>query len=209
MKEMYFFKIVISDLFDFATDPEGEQMTLLQFAKELKKGESEIKYIQQIIDEAHNYREIKRKSGEKGGKAKASSAKAKASSAKAVLKQSLADPYPKTKTKTKTKTETETKKRSKKDCPLFSSTFWPSYPRKEGKEAAQRAWGKLTEDEKIAAIDALPLHKKCDQWQEPCYIPHPSTWLNQKRFNDQLPPPSPPKKRIPTREEIIAENGWM
>ena len=79
MKKPFFFRIESADLLDFATDPEGEGMSLLRFAKELQKGESDIVFIQQIIDETHNYIETKRKAGSKGGQAKASTAKAKAS----------------------------------------------------------------------------------------------------------------------------------
>ena len=73
MKEnkAFFFKLIVADLFDFATDPAGENMTLLQFAKELKRGSSEIEYIQRVINEAHNYMLKQSEKGRKGGIASA------------------------------------------------------------------------------------------------------------------------------------------
>ena len=83
MSKPFFFRIDAGDLLNFATDPEGENMTVLQLAKELQRGESKIEFIQQIIDEAEGFKEKKRNSGRLGGLAKSSSAKA-------VLKQNIA-----------------------------------------------------------------------------------------------------------------------
>ena len=82
-KKPFFVRIDIASFLDFATDPEGINMTLLQFGKALQKGDSDIPYIQSIINETHTFIEKKKAAGSKGGEAKASSAKAKASSAKA------------------------------------------------------------------------------------------------------------------------------
>ncbi|CAB4127620.1 hypothetical protein UFOVP95_41 [uncultured Caudovirales phage] len=62
--------------------------------------------------------------------------------------------------------------------------FWKAYPRKTGKGAAEKAWAKATarlDPEVIfSAIAAYP-------WQEdPQFIPHPATWLNQKRWLDEI-----------------------
>ncbi len=92
MAKPFFFRITAADLLDFATDPDGEGMTLLRFAKELQKGQSDIPFIQSVIEEASTYIEKKRKAGAKGGKAKASSAKAVLSSAKAVAGDALVEP---------------------------------------------------------------------------------------------------------------------
>lgn len=54
----FFFKIVAADLMNFATDPDGECMSLLQFAKHLQRGESDIPFIQGLIDESYEYRRI-------------------------------------------------------------------------------------------------------------------------------------------------------
>lgn len=77
MNRPFYFRIDLIDLMDFATEPAGTKMTLLEFAKELRGGNSKHPAIQRIIDEAHNYIEKKKIAGSKGG----SSAKAKRSSA--------------------------------------------------------------------------------------------------------------------------------
>ena len=79
--KLFFYRIEPGALLDFATDPEGETVTLTRFAKDLIKGQSDIAFIQSIINEARNYLETKRNAGKKGGLAKSSSAKKKASSA--------------------------------------------------------------------------------------------------------------------------------
>jgi hypothetical protein len=66
--------------------------------------------------------------------------------------------------------------------------FWQLYPRKVAKKAAARAWAKLSAQERIAAIQAIPEHAA--QWQaqsrEDWQIPHASTWLNDERWTDEF-----------------------
>lgn len=67
--------------------------------------------------------------------------------------------------------------------------FWSAYPRKIGKEKARTsfksAMKKTTLETMLAAIEA---QKRSDQWQRDGgqYIPHPSTWLNQGRWEDEV-----------------------
>lgn len=70
-KRAFFYKIDVVDLMDFATEPEGAGMTLLQFAKELNRGESSIPYIQKVINEAHGYMAKKSEDSRKAGIASA------------------------------------------------------------------------------------------------------------------------------------------
>ena len=70
MSKPFFYRIDSGELLNFATDPDGIGMTLLTFAKELQRGESNIPFIQAIIDEAHDYIEKKKAAGSAGGKAK-------------------------------------------------------------------------------------------------------------------------------------------
>lgn len=66
--------------------------------------------------------------------------------------------------------------------------FWKLYPRKVSKRVAEKSWSKLTKDEQLDAFEALPVHIK--YWQlkntETEFIPHPATWLNQGRWEDEL-----------------------
>lgn len=85
MSKPFFFRIDLVALFDFATDEIGSKMTLLRFAKELRSGQSEIPYIQDLIIETNDFIDKKKKAGRSGGLAKASSAIAKASKPKQTL----------------------------------------------------------------------------------------------------------------------------
>ena len=69
--------------------------------------------------------------------------------------------------------------------------FWAKYPRKVGKGDARKAWDKLNLTANSALVDvifaALEKQKGWDQWQREGgrYIPHPATWLNQQRWEDE------------------------
>ncbi|MGB0145000.1 MAG: hypothetical protein ACPGAP_09530, partial [Akkermansiaceae bacterium] len=63
--------------------------------------------------------------------------------------------------------------------------FWEVYPRKKGKKDAFRAWPRAIEETDLETIlKAVESQTRSKQWQEPKYIPHPSTWLNQGRWED-------------------------
>lgn len=67
--------------------------------------------------------------------------------------------------------------------------FWNSYPRKEGKKAARKAWDKIRPDPvlQMQIRNALRSQKECDQWTRDGgqFIPHPATWLNGERWKDE------------------------
>lgn len=68
--------------------------------------------------------------------------------------------------------------------------FWSDYPRKIGKPVAKRAFQKAAKefDSMVVVAGTLPW---CEFWTkartEEQFIPHPSTFLNQHRFNDRPP----------------------
>ena len=76
--------------------------------------------------------------------------------------------------------------------------FWSKYPRKVAKRAAQKAWAKLSPQEQKSAVEALVTHNKYYQakgtGQE--FIPHPATWLNQGRWEDEL-------EIAPAQEKVV------
>ena len=79
--------------------------------------------------------------------------------------------------------------------------FWSKYPRKVAKKAAMQAFAKLPIDEQELAVDTLDTH--LEYWKiketETDFIPHPSTWLNQGRYFDELElkPKAPKKPALP------------
>lgn len=66
--------------------------------------------------------------------------------------------------------------------------FWRLYPRKVNKDGARKAFRKVKEPVEVL-LKALENHKKSSQWLKDngVYIPHPTTWLNQRRWEDVLP----------------------
>ena len=65
--------------------------------------------------------------------------------------------------------------------------FWLIYPRKEGKQDARKAFAKLKPDDDLlnTMLEAVQKQKQSDQWSDPRYIPHPATWLNGRRWEDE------------------------
>ena len=92
----------------------------------------------------------------------------------------------KTKVNTKTNTKTNIKVNSIGD---FDS-FWRFYPRKAGKEAARKAWLKLRPDQHIMQMidDNVKERVEKGEWRKDnqSFILHASTYLNQKRWEDEV-----------------------
>ena len=80
--------------------------------------------------------------------------------------------------------------------------LWDYYPRHTSKQAAVKAWDKLKpSDELIAQMGrALRRQKAWDEWQRGIGIPHLSTYLNQRRWEDELEEPAAAPAE--TREEL-------
>ena len=66
--------------------------------------------------------------------------------------------------------------------------FWAAYPRKVGKGDARKAFGKVRV-ELGTLLSAIEAQKASQQWKREGgrYIPNPATWLNQCRWEDELP----------------------
>ena len=86
--------------------------------------------------------------------------------------------------------------------PAFDA-FWQAYPRHDHKFEARKAWDKLKLGQK--AVDklmaALDVRKGRQDWREHVrtghleYIPLASTWLNNRRFEDETVTPHAPATR--------------
>jgi hypothetical protein len=82
------------------------------------------------------------------------------------------------------------------DDPEFDA-FWREYPRKAAKGAAERAWPQAR---KLAALGAIMAGlRRCEFSADPQYIPHPATWLNQRRWEDAPLPPPDLMRRDPSK----------
>ncbi len=69
-------------------------------------------------------------------------------------------------------------------------SFWRFYPRKAGKEAARKAWAKLRPDQHIMQMIADNVKERVEkgEWRKDnqSFILHASTYLNQKRWEDEV-----------------------
>ena len=88
-------------------------------------------------------------------------------------------------------------------------TFWKAYPRKEGKRPAQKSWKSLNPSKELvkSILEDLELRKKSEQWEDKKFIPHPATYLNQKRWEDEDKPAERKKKEYYMGLEIKRLEG--
>lgn len=65
--------------------------------------------------------------------------------------------------------------------------FWSAYPRKEGKQKAKAAFEKVNVPLDVL-LNAIEQQKESAQWSKDNgqFIPHPTTWLNGKRWEDEV-----------------------
>jgi hypothetical protein len=78
-------------------------------------------------------------------------------------------------------------------------TFYSTYPRKVSKTNAEKAWKK----QKCVLSEVMPsLQKQMKLWNDPQFIPHPATWLNGRRWEDDLT-----SKSIPTQQTAYKNNS--
>jgi len=65
--------------------------------------------------------------------------------------------------------------------------FWNVYPKKEAKRKALTAYENIKKPIPSLQIILSSIEKqnKSDQWQDAQYIPHPASWINQRRWEDE------------------------
>lgn len=103
-----------------------------------------------------------------------------------VLAGCLQDAIPETETETEAEAEAEAEQTSQQSF----VDFWNSYPRKVARSDAQKAWIKLKVDSTLLAtiLRAIEEQKLTADWQKDGgkFIPHPTTWLNGRRWEDEV-----------------------
>ena len=72
----------------------------------------------------------------------------------------------------------------KSDLNLFKD-FWDAYPRKTAKGSAEKAWAKAIL--RTSGSEIIHIVKRVKWPDDPEFVPHPSTWLNQRRWEDEGP----------------------
>ena len=103
-----------------------------------------------------------------------------------------------TKCNTEIDTDTELKKDTDKEIKVTPkkpkvdeqafNTFWNEYPKKVAKATAYKAWAKVDPKLYETIMTALAIQKASEDWtkENGKFIPHPTTWLNQQRWEDEL-----------------------
>ena len=101
------------------------------------------------------------------------------------------------------------KEKDKKEinCDDNFETFYQAYPRKIGKVNVEKWFNKNKPDEELMnkILTSLEEHKKLKQWQDKQFIPYPATWLNQKRWEDELDTNLKVENKDEKIDEIIEE----
>lgn len=92
--------------------------------------------------------------------------------------------------------------------PEMFERFWKLYPRKRDKLKALRAWDKLKADRKLMQTmsAALKAQMATEEWQRDNgrAIPYPSTWINNRRWEDELEDaPSPAAAPRDERRDVL------
>ena len=89
----------------------------------------------------------------------------------------------------KKRPDTDTDKDKEEPIYAHFDAFWNAYPRKKDKAKAMQAWQKIKKEpdvlEKI--LSALEWQGRSDDWTKDGgkFIPHPSTYLNGRRWDDE------------------------
>lgn len=94
------------------------------------------------------------------------------------------------------------------DIELTFDDFWALYPRRVAKKEARHAWAKI--DAKHYPTILTALYEWARIWNdrgEPQYTPHPATWLNGERWEDDFPPGHKPYTATQQRQEEKQEIG--
>lgn len=91
----------------------------------------------------------------------------------------------------KNKNKNKNKSKNKEqESDIYFEQFWNAYPRHVNKQTAKRAFDKLKVDEEMLGklLEAIERQKQSTQWQENegQFIPHPATWLNGHRWEDEV-----------------------
>ncbi len=68
--------------------------------------------------------------------------------------------------------------------------FWLEYPNKKSKKKAEQVWRRINPDDALFEIimAGLSKAKASSQWKKDSgeFVPHPTTWLHQERWNDEV-----------------------
>lgn len=81
------------------------------------------------------------------------------------------------------------------------NTFWNAYALKRDKMAAERAWKRLSQKDRHAAIDGIAAYRNACQ-RDGIRMCYPQGYLNGHRWEDDFTPMEPTPSRPPRQEQL-------
>lgn len=74
----------------------------------------------------------------------------------------------------------------RKKTDISFEEFWKLYPLHKAKGSAERAWNRISDKNKRAALAAIPRYREyCEQ--HGIAFKYPQGWLNDQRWTDEYP----------------------
>jgi len=105
----------------------------------------------------------------------------------------------------------EEKENRNKPIVLFED-FWKSYPRKEKKALSEKCFlSKIKSEEVPMVMEKLEAFKRSEAWtkDDGKFIPHATTWINQRRFEDDIETTVPDQPKYRSLREIADEEDKL
>ena len=72
------------------------------------------------------------------------------------------------------------------EIPTFES-FWLLFPKRVAKLDAKKAWARISEKDRVAALVGLVAWRQLWMQNDPQFVPHAASWLRGERWTDELP----------------------
>ena len=87
--------------------------------------------------------------------------------------------------------------------------FYNKYPKKVARKVAQKAFARLTAEQQQKALTAIDDHVRMwvAEGRDKQFIPHPASWLNGERFDDEISMPEPKVVSWWTSDQLTMEHG--
>lgn len=101
-----------------------------------------------------------------------------------------------------------TRKSAEGEIPDGFTDFWNCYPRKVSKTMALKAWKKLAPGADLLHSILADVNRRLEgEWKEKDmqYIPHPSTYLNQRRWEDETSTGKVEEQYTPSFKDLSRE----
>lgn len=85
--------------------------------------------------------------------------------------------------------------------------WYDKYPRKIDPTKARKAWDKLKVDEPLFEKIMRGLDKWISAWDDPQFIPHPTTWLDNRRWEAE-PPKQKKNAALKYKQSAISQSDF-